>query len=71
MDQYSAVDSLGRDRLSTSNLTFGRAIWDKLPKCIFENIKVARAKQGRFQNYQKPRGSFIPKITQTKHVMTF
>ena len=46
--QYNAVDSLGRDRLSTSNLMSGRAIRDKLPKCIFEKIEVARVKQGQF-----------------------
>ena len=69
--QCSAVDNLGKDRLSSSNLISGRAISDKLPKCIFENIKVATVKQGPFQNFQKPCGWFIPKISRTKHVMTF
>ena len=32
---------------------FGRAIWDKLPKCMFENFEIARVKQGQFQNFQK------------------
>ena len=68
--QYSAVDSLGRDRLSTSNLLSGRAIWDKLPKSIFENIEVTWVKQKQFQNFQKSRGWFIPKIARTKHVIT-
>ena len=27
--------------ISTSNHMFGRAIWDKLPKCIFENFEIA------------------------------
>ena len=39
---------------------FGRAIWDRLPECIFEILL------GQFQNVQKSRGSFIPKITRTK-----
>ena len=24
---------------------FGRAIWDKLPECIFENFEIAQVKQ--------------------------
>ena len=31
--------------------TFGRAIWDKLPECIFENFEIARVKGGQFQNF--------------------
>ena len=34
---------------------FGRAIWDKLPECIFENFGIARVKQGKFENFQKSR----------------
>ena len=48
----------------TSNQIFGRAIWDKLPKCIFENSEIAREKRGQFQNFKKSRGLF------TKHVIT-
>ena len=33
---------------------FGRAIWDKLPECIFENSEIARIKQGQFQNQKLP-----------------
>ena len=29
-------------QISTSNYMFGRAIWDKLPECIFENFDIAR-----------------------------
>ena len=32
--------------VSTSNHMFGRAIWDKLPECIFENFEIARVKRG-------------------------
>ena len=39
--------------ISTSNHMFGRAIWDKLPKCIFENSEIALVKRGQFQNFQK------------------
>ena len=33
----------------------GRAIWDKLPECIFENFEVAPVKRGQFKNFQKSR----------------
>ena len=42
--------------IRTSNNKFGRTIWDKLPECIFEKFEIARVK--------------LPKITQTKHVIT-
>ena len=32
---------------------FERAIWDKLPECIFENFEIARVKRGQFQNFHK------------------
>ena len=32
---------------------FGRAIGDKLIKCIFENFEIAQVKLGQFQNFQK------------------
>ena len=41
---------------------FGRAIWDKLPECIFENYGIARVKRVQFQNLKKSLGLFIPKI---------
>ena len=47
--------------ISSSDHMFGRAIWDKLPKYIFENFKIARVKRGQFQIIQKSRGRFIPK----------
>ena len=31
---------------------FGRAIWDKLPECIFVNFEIARVKLGQFQESQ-------------------
>ena len=34
---------------------FGSAIWDKLPKSIFENFEIARVKRGFFKNFQKLR----------------
>ena len=42
--------------ISTSNYMFGRAIWDKLHECIFENFEIAQVKRGQFRNYQKSRG---------------
>ena len=49
---------------------FESAIWYKLPQCIFENFVFARVKRGQFQNVQKSRGWFIPKIARTKRVIT-
>ena len=49
---------------------FGRSIWDELPECIFENFEIAQVKREQFQNTQKSRGWFIPKIARTKHVVT-
>ena len=48
--------------INTSNHVFGRAIWDKLPKCTFENFEIAQVKRGHFQNFQNSRGWFIPNI---------
>ena len=28
-------------------------IWDKLPKCIFENFETPRVKREQFQKFQK------------------
>ena len=52
----------------TSNHIFGRAIWDKLLKCISENLEIAPWQQGQFQNFQKSPGWFITKIRWIKHV---
>ena len=38
--------------------------------CELANSELAWVKQGQFQNFQKSRGWFIPKIAQTKHVIT-
>ena len=58
------------ESVSTSNHMFGTAIWDELPKCIFENFKIAWVKREQFQNFQKSRVWFIPKIARTKHMIT-
>ena len=39
------------DYISASNHMFGRAIWDKLPECIFEYFEIATVKRGQFQNF--------------------
>ena len=31
--------------IGTSNLIFGKVIWDKLPESIFENFEIARVKR--------------------------
>ena len=49
---------------------FGKAIWDKLSECIFENFEIAQVKRGKFQNFQKSRGYFIPKIARSKYAIT-
>ena len=69
------TDDLTFRHVLTSNHMFGKAILDKMPECIFENFEIFRAKRGQFQNFQKSRGWFIPKIVQTmdaqtKHVIT-
>ena len=56
--------------VSTSNHMFGRAIQDKFPNNIFENSEIAQVKQVKFQNFQISQGWFIPRIVQTKHVIT-
>ena len=56
--------------ISTSNYMFGRAIWDKLPKCILENFEIVRVKRGQFQNVHKSGRWVIPKIARTRHVIT-
>ena len=48
--------------ISTSNHMFGRAIWDKLPKCIFENFEIAWVKPGQFQNFQNHEGDTSQKL---------
>ena len=40
-------------KISVSNHTFRKAIWDKLPICIFENFEIALVKREQFQNLQK------------------
>ena len=35
-------------KIRTSNHMSGRAMWDKLPGCIFENFEIALVKQGQF-----------------------
>ena len=56
--------------MCTSNHMFGRAIWNKLPECIFENFEITRVKRGQFRNFQKSRGCFIQNIARTKRVIT-
>ena len=56
---FSACYNLLAKSISTSNHMFGRAISDKLPKCIFENFEVSQVKLGQFKW-----GWFIPKLPQ-------
>ena len=45
---------------------FGKVIWDKLPKRIFENVEIIRVRQGQFNNFQKLQERFISKIIRIK-----
>ena len=45
---------------------FGKVIWDKLPKHIFENVEIIRVRQGQFNNFQKLQERFISKIIRIK-----
>ena len=44
---FSQLENLLRWLLHicTTNHMFDRAIWDKLPECIFENFEITRVKQ--------------------------
>ena len=55
--------------ISISNHMFGRAIWDKLSECIFGNFEISLVLLG--QNFQKSRGSFIPKIARIAYLVTY
>ena len=39
------------ESVSTSNHTFERVIWDKLPKCIFGNFGIVQVKRRQLQNF--------------------
>ena len=39
----------------------GRAIWDKLPECIFENFKLHRQNEGNFKIFKNREGYLSPK----------
>ena len=43
---------------------FGRAVWDKFLKCIFEHFEIAPVKLGQFQNFQKSQGWLSQKLLQ-------
>ena len=49
---------------------FETTIWDQLPQYIFENFEISLVKWGQFQNFQKSRGRFIPKVAPAKHEVT-
>ena len=55
--------------ISNSNHMPERAIWDKLPECIFENFEIARVKREQFPIFQKSRRWIIPKIAGNKHMV--
>ena len=39
--------------ISTANHMFGKAIWDKLPECIFENFEISKFKKIKSLIYSK------------------
>ena len=41
---------------------FGRAIWDKLPECIFEIFENARVKRGNFKILKNHEGDLSLKL---------
>ena len=45
---------------------FGKVIWDKLLKRVFENVEIIRVRQGQFNNFQKLQERFISKIIRIK-----
>ena len=50
---FNIRNNLKKKKNSSSNHKFGKTVWDKLPECIFENVEIARVKQGQFQHFQK------------------
>ena len=40
---------------------FGRAIWDKLPECIFEKFILPRQNEGNFKIFKNHEGYLSPK----------
>ena len=47
--------------MSTSDHMLGRAIWDKLSECIFENFEIARVKPGNFKIFENYEGGLSQK----------
>ena len=41
---------------------FSRAIWDKLPQCIFEKFAIAQVKQGQIKIFKNQDGNLSPKL---------
>ena len=50
----------------TSNHMFGRAIWDKLPKCIFENLEIFKNLKGDLSE-ELPKPKMWLLVNHTKH----
>ena len=72
IQKYEEIPSVPTWPISTSNHRFGRAIWDKLPNCSFENFEiifVLLALLGQFQNFQNTLGQFIQNHP-PKHVIS-
>ena len=43
-----------------------KAIWDKLPECIFENFEIARViNDGHFKIFKNDKGVFSQKFSET------
>ena len=57
--------------VSTSNHMFGRAILDKLPKCIFENFEIAQVKRAtsKFSKITRMIITWCIIISLVKHVL--
>ena len=50
---------------SASNHMFVRAIWDKLPECIFENLKLPERNEGNFKVFKNHEGNLSPKLPES------
>ena len=52
--------------VSTCNHMLEKAIWDKLPECIFENFEIARViNDGHFKIFKNDKGVFSQKFSET------
>ena len=56
--------------ISTTNYMLGRAIWDKLPECIFKNSKLPEWSEDKFKIFKNQEGDLSQKLLEINQVIT-